>query len=222
MPFATLPSTVWVLGDSIAQSRRHSLLAPPSFEDIVRTLREAAVIHWRGRKPPNRPTEPPTKRFVVILAFPNHEWAVDLFHNSAAGVRAQCLRDVTIGGEALDHARNVLRDRAVELLEFQRLTPPFREFALKSLGEESTKIWIHQGKWCRHAKVDVRELRIREWEESKPSCKRGKQLVRYGSKAPTDPPLIDVLGGLFTARGDPFAGKPSDSRPRNVNRFGFT
>lgn len=97
-----------------------------------------------------------------------------------------------------------------------------QEFALKSLGEESTKTWIHQGTWCRNAKVDVRELRIRQWEESKPSCQKEKDLVLYGSKAPTDSPPIDVLGGLYTACGDPSAGKPSDTRPRNVNRFGFT
>jgi hypothetical protein len=220
--FVTLPADVWVLSDSIAPERRAILSAPPSFVETVAALRKHASIHSCKRARPNRSRTPWPKRVVVVLAFPEGEQWVDVFHNSASGVRAQCLHNVGLGREALAYARDVLRSRAIELLGNRSLTRALRDFAHISLCNDSAKVWIHQGLWVRHARAEARDLRIATWVNCTPKSKHEADLLRYGSKAPERPALIDVLGGLYDESGAAMSGKPPLHRPDQVNRFGFT
>ena len=220
--FVTLPPDVWVLSDSISSQRRALLSAPPPFKETVGALRDHAAIHSCKRARPNRsPTSWP-KRVVVVLAFPGGERWVDIFHNSASGVRAQCLHSVPLGCQALNYARDVLRSRAIELLEDRGLTRALRDFSHISLGADSAKVWIHQGTWVRHARADVHDLRIAKWDNCVPNNESEAKLLRYGSKAPERPALIDVLGGLYDEIGAAKPGKPPLHRPEQIHRFGFT
>jgi hypothetical protein len=157
-----------------------------------------------------------------VLDFPGGEHWVDLFHNAATGIRAQCLYDVELGGLALDYARDALRERTLELLENHGMTAPLRSFAALSLRDDSAKVWIHQGLWVRHARADVRELLVAKWQCASPRTEREAKLLRYGSKAPEFPPQIDVLGGLFDENLQGCESKQAGIRPLQVNRFGFT
>jgi hypothetical protein len=220
--FVTLPADVWVLSDSIAPERRAILSAPPPFVETVRALRKHAFIHSCKRARPNRSTTPWPKRVVVVLAFPGGEHWVDVFHNSASGVRAQCLHSVELGCRAFDYARDVLRSRAIELLGDRSLTRALRDFAHTSLCNDSAKVWIHQGLWAHHARAGVHDLRIATWVNCAPKNRCEAKLLRYGSKAPARPAQIDVLGGLYDESGAAMPGKPPHHRPDQVNRFGFT
>jgi hypothetical protein len=220
--FVTLPADVWVLSDSITPDRRSLLGAPPTFVETIDALRKHAAVHSCQRVGPNRSPAGWPKRIVVELAFPEGKHWVDVFHNSASGVRAQCLHSVDLGRRALDYARDVLRTRAIELLGHRRLPRALRGFARTSLCNDSTKVWIHQGLWVRHARADVHDLRIATWVNCVPKNQREADLLRYGSKAPDDPARIDVLGGLYDESGAPRTGKPPLDRPTQVNRFGFT
>lgn len=220
--FVTLPPDVWVLSDSISYERRTLLSAPPTFRETVGALRNHAAIQYCKRARPNRSPTPWPKRVVVVLAFPGGERWVDVFHNSASGVRAQCLHSVSLGRQALDYARDELRSRAIELLQDRGLTRALRDFAHLSLGDDSAKVWIHQGTWVRHARADVHDLRIAKWEGCVPVSEAEAKLLRYGSKAPEKPALIDILGGLYDEIGTAKPGKPPLHRPDQVHRFGFT
>lgn len=159
---------------------------------------------------------------VVVLHFPDGEQWVDMFHNSAAGVRAQCLSDPMLGAEAFDYARDRLRERSLELLADRRMTSTLRSFTEMSLRHDSPKVWIHQGLWVRRARPEVQEVLVAKWQRAAPSCADEANLLRYGSKAPTFPPWIDILGGLFDEQSRVQEGKPREARPRQVNRFGCT
>lgn len=147
---------------------------------------------------------------------------VDLFHNSAAGVRAQCLHSPALGNLALDHARNVLRSRAIELLGSRRLGTLSKEVILDSLSRESAKVWIHQGLWVRRAKIYERHLRIAKWEQRDVSSdKKLRDLVRYGSKAPESPAAIDLIGA-WVHPTEVDLGKAPGTRARQISMYGFT
>ncbi len=220
--FVTLPPEVWLLSDSISTERYALLSAPPTFEETVGALRDHAAIQSCKRARPNRSSTLWPKRVVVVLAFPGGERWVDVFHNSASGVRAQCLHSVNLGCQALDYARDELRSRTIELLEGRGLTRSLRDFAHISLGDDSTKVWIHQGEWVRHARADIHGLRIAKWDNCVPSNEFEARLLRYGSKAPERPALIDVLGGLYDEIGTAKPGKPPLHRSHQIQRFGFT
>jgi hypothetical protein len=97
-------------------------------------------------------------RVIVFLEVLKHERLVDLFHNSAAGVRAQCLHSIELGNAALNYARDSLRKKAIELIADRRIGRIPQDLVLKSLDLDSTKVWIHQGRWVRHARIADRQL----------------------------------------------------------------
>jgi hypothetical protein len=220
--FITLPSDIWILSESISPERRNRLCAPPTFAETVHALRNHATISSCKRTRPNRSKAPWPKRVSIVLAFPGGERWVDVFHNSASGVRAQCLHSVDLGRQALDYARDELRSRALELLKCEHMTEPLRDFAQVSLSHGSCKVWIHQGTWVRHARADTRELLIAKWNACVPESETQAKLLRYGTKAPEWPAQIDVLGGLYDESGLAKPGKPPNQRPEQVHRFGFT
>ena len=225
--FVCMRPKFWVLDKSIAnQARRRLLLSPPPFEDIVAGLRENVSIKTirTEQKQSNDVSGPPPlpKRVVVVLEIFRQQHLVDLFHNSAAGIRAQCLHSTQLGTVALDYARDVLRCRAIELVAERRSGPISMDVIRKSLGLDSTKVWIHQGLWVRRARIDDRQLRIAAWEAHEYLvCKKIRDLVRYGSKAPERPAAIDLIGGWWHPRSN-VAGKTPGLRALQIHTYGFT
>jgi hypothetical protein len=223
--FVTLPPTIWALDVCIADhNRRKVLLSPPSFEETVARLCDAVSVRavrseqmksWEGCSPLPR-------RVSVILEVYEDCDLVDVFHNSAASVRAQCLYSVELGSIALDFARDRLRERSLRLIQMRRLGPNMRELLERSLPLPSTKVWIHQGHWVRHARTSDRQLRIAQWEAHEVTATgEEKKLLRYGSKAPDAPAAIDLIGGWVHPSGLTI-GKAIARRPFEIHKYGFT
>ena len=223
--FVSLPPTIWILDPSIADfGRRQALLSPPSFEQILAELSGAVTVRavksermesWIG-------PSPSPQRVTVILDVPDHSNLVDVFHNSCAGVRAQCLHSVEVGAAALDYARDKLREKALWLTQARPRCAISRDVVEQSLALSSTKVWIHQGHWVRHARMADRHLRIAQWEAHEATATgRERRLIRYGSKAPYAPSAVDVIGGWVHPAGLTI-GKPPADRPRQVHKYGFT
>jgi hypothetical protein len=223
--FVSLSSKIWILDSSIADSdRRQALLAPPSFEQNVAELCNAVSIravksermeNWNG-------PSPSPQRVTVILEVSDECNFVDVFHNSATGVRAQCLHSVELGAAALEYARNELRAKALLLAQMRPGGASRNEVVEQSLNLSSTKVWIHQGHWLRHARMADKHLRIAQWEANEATASVDeRRLLRYGSKAPRTPAAVDVIGGWTHPSGQIF-GKPLALRPLQVHKFGFT
>lgn len=223
--FICLSPDVWVLGAPIAAQRRRALLrSPPPFEEIVRGLHDNVSIasmrteqrlNWSGPMPL-------PWRVVVRLNLRQREGFFDLFHNSAAGVRAQCLHGIGLGDMALDYARDALRGRAFELAKVRRNGAISFGDVQHSLNIDYTKVWVHQGLWVRRARTDDRHLRISKWETNENSeSKKIRTLVRYGSKAPQWPAAIDVIGG-WVHPAQRVDGKPPGLRAKEIHSCGFT
>lgn len=223
--FVCLSPEIWMLGSSISEmARRELLLSPPPFDEIVAGLRDAVSIRSIRTEPHRckKWTGPPPRRVVVILEVLQQKHLVDLFHNSATGIRAQCLHSIELGDVALDHARDALRCRAIELAAERSTGPISMDVIRESLGLNSTKVWIHQGPWVRRARIDDRHLRIARWEAHETSdCRKIRNLVRYGSKAPERLDAIDLIGGWLPPSAG-VAGKGPGARARQIHAYGFT
>ena len=225
--FVCVSPKIWVLDESIAnQARRRLLLSPPPFEEIVAGLRDNVSIRTirteQKRSGDGSGPPPLALRVVVVLEVAQRQHLVDLFHNSAAGIRAQCLHSTQFGTLALDHVCGVLRRRAIELAAKRRTGPISMDMISESLGLDSTKAWIHQGLWVRRARIDDRQLRIAAWEaHDNLECKKVRDLVRYGSKAPERPAAIDLIGGWLHPSVS-VAGKSPGLRALQIHTYGFT
>jgi hypothetical protein len=92
----------------------------------------------------------------------------------------------------------------------------------KSLEARAAKVWVRQGLWVRRAKLEKRHLLVAHWQEQESSRdKKERTLARYGSKAPQGPSEIEYIGA-WISKGRSVSGKPTDSRPRQINKCGFT
>jgi hypothetical protein len=161
----TLPPTIWLLDASIADPDRRQALFPRPFDETVAELCNAVSVKatrsermksWSG------PSPLPQRVSVVLEVCQGN--LVDVFHNSAAGVRAQCLHTVELGTSALEYARDRLREKAVQLIQARPHGAIPKDLIAQSLGQSSTMVWIHQGHWVRHARMADRQLRIAQWE----------------------------------------------------------
>ena len=219
--FIILPRETWVLSKSIKHSRRLQLLNPPTFEEIVAGLvtsvQLATVRRERGKFDLAR------WRVRACISVPPDSPFVDLFHNSAAGLRAQCLSDARRGNTALDLSRDMLRYRAIQLMKDRRHLRLPLETIVRSIGLADCKLWIHQGQWIRYARTDDRHILIDSWNAHRLDApKEIRNLVRYGSKAPSGELTIEVIGGWLDQHGHPLKGKPPGSRAQQIHDYGFT
>lgn len=148
---------------------------------------------------------------------------VDRYHNGASGVRAQCLANIDLGNRALDVARDALRSRALDLVSTRGWPKPSITMVEASLGAESSKVWIYQGLWVRRARADARDLLVSTWHEhASNKVRKVRDLVRYGSKAPTDEHRIEVIGAWLDETGHPQPGKEPGLRATQIHQYGFT
>ena len=219
--FVVLPASKWLLRSDIAEERRRSLLHPPNFVEIVEQLRQS--VRLRSARCERSSKNPWTRVKAVLYVPPELGVLVDQYHNGASGVRAQCLKSIDLGDLALDVARDALRSRALELISTRGCPKPSMTMVEASLKAESSKVWIYQGLWVRRAKADARDLLVATWHE--PAGNQDakiRNLVRYGSKAPSDEHRIEVIGGWLDDSGTPRPGKEPGLRATQIHRYGFT
>jgi hypothetical protein len=147
----------WRLEASVPSKRRRQLLKPPSFARIVASLLHNLAIediHWQRAKS----GEP---AFRVIAKLRATATAVDLFHNSAGGYRAQYMVSIEAGEVANQFALDEILPVVVPHLRRRR--PSIASSLEQSLRHPWAKIWIHQGQWLRYARRENRVLRVPAW-----------------------------------------------------------
>lgn len=223
--FVCLSSDVWVVNRRfISGARRIRLLHPPEFTQIVSRLVKSAL-------PSKTYTEPrlnlalsgdAQRRAIVRFDLSADREAFDLFFNSAAGVRAQCVHRVNVGEAALDHIRDKLRAKALDAATAWRSSRMASVDVRTSLESPNAKVWVQQGLWVRRAKSEARHLLVAQWHAHVArEGKHERDLVRYGSKAPQSPAVIEYIGS-WIRNGMPVEGKSSALRSLEIHCYGFT
>lgn len=221
--FVCLTPDVWVIDARLVRKDRiRRLVQPPPFPEILRLLIGSARVHsvrTEAMQCHTGLTRQP-RRAVVRYDVSSH--SLDLFFNSAAGVRAQCLYSVELGKQALDLARDGLRELALDAVCHWSSKHMQAMEAYKSVTDPTSKLWVRQGLWVRTAKADERPLCIAKWQsELQHATLKERQLIRYGSKIPTLPAQLEYIGAWIAARRTT-AGKALERRPLQIHRLGFT
>jgi hypothetical protein len=190
-------------------ARRRLLLAGPSFKGIVCQIRDSASIASVRRERVR--SHPSFYRPVIVLKLP--PTLVDLFHNFAAGYRAQYYCGVRMGEWANTYAVRTVAVRVRQLVDrFGKRTCP-SWWVARSLMNSEAKLWIHQGAWLRHAKRSDRLLRVQRWLcDTRP----------WAALTPHEESRLVVKGAPLTLRGTPLARSLKPSRAAEIHERGFT
>jgi hypothetical protein len=209
---------LWHLSPNIPSRRRRRLLFGPTFEQICERLVQEARVVKHGREESR--IRPGFFRLWVRVRV--HPHALDLFHNSSSGYRAQYYQSRSLGERANAFA---LRKLSVIILCFLA-TAAKRTCACqwvgKSLRAPGRKVWIHQGLWLRYARCRDRLLTVDRWERERTSPQRDRAKKAYWSGLVPDRETdIEVFGGFVSLSGR-IMGQHKECRAWDLNKLGFT
>ena len=217
--FATISSATWRLNRNVPAKRRDLLQKCPSYENIVETAVEEAhlLLHKRERAKSN------TKFFRAVVILQVGPETVDLFHSSASGYRAQYYASVGLGERANVYALKHLVPRILDMLKTREKRTCPRRWLEMSLSSKDAKVWIHQGRWIRHAKATDRVLNVERWVHEQVCCPDPdrRKKARYAALAPSAEWRIDIKGAFFTLAGEPL-GTLKPTRAWDIHDLGFT
>jgi hypothetical protein len=191
------------------------LLHAPTFEEIVRQIGERSKILSHKRAILRDCAG--YFRFEVTLEM--SATIVDLFHNSAAGYRAQYYYGVKNGEAANEYAVRKLVPRIMQLLEgSQKRTCPL-SWVEKSLLQPEAKLWIHQGSWLRLGKLTDRNLLVGRWLDYRRDKKRKDC---WPLLTPEHETQIDLKGAPLTLEGKPYNKSLKPDRGKHIHDAGYT
>jgi hypothetical protein len=214
--FYTVPRAEWRFGPGIDATRKRCLEAAESYGSIVSQIERQARLISHGREKGKKGNY---FRAWVTLSVPQD--TVDRFHNSASGYRAQYYRSTHWGERANEYTLNRLAGPIVGLLNgvAKRTCPLW--WVERSLLDPAAKIWIHQGRWLRFARLDDRQLRVARWMEHLGSVDANiRKKALWASLTPREF-RIDVKGGFLSLSGERREHfKPG--RSDDLHRLGFT
>jgi hypothetical protein len=219
--FALAPKEDWDIDHLVKPTRRHTLLGEIPFDRIVaRICSEAKLLHIHGPENGGEGDKIGLHRWSITLQASAE--AIDLWHNSRGGYRAQYYAAPDKGEAANSYALEQLLARAAQLVR----ADPYRRFrwarASVSIFHPYARVWIHQGLWCRHKRISERLLHVQRWEIDPSDDPKTQDRKILGSLMPEGETKLEVIGQwLFTA-GQPSATPPKPARADHIYKCGFT
>lgn len=213
--FTRIPPSEWSLSKRIHGFRRQRLLHGIGFAGIVRHVVKQVTVVTHKRK--RIRDYPGYYRAEITLRVSSK--TVDLFHNSAAGYRAQYYRSAKGGKVANKYAIRQIGPRVMELLRgaYKRTCPPW--WVKKSITHSEAKIWIHQGHWIRSPRCSDQNIKVKRWLESVPA-KIERRL--WATLTPGNEIRIDLKGAPLTLAGKPLTKSLKRGRSFDIHRVGYT
>lgn len=213
--FIQVSSREWLLGPGIGRRRRRRLLRGTTFSSLVRRIVGGFAIlsHKRAGLRDYAGYYRAEVTLEVDAAL------VDLFHNSAAGYRAQYYHSIKTGESANEYAVRQLVPRVRQLLDGVRKRTCPAGWVERSLLHREAKLWIHQGPWLRHPKKSDAQLGVRRWLAYKWNEKH-KQL--WPRLTPGNETRVDLKGAPLTLEGIPLMKSAKPNRARQIFESGYT
>lgn len=208
----------WRFGTLVEGRRVKRLHSGPSYEEILsRIAKRGKVLFHKRERARDKPSF-----FRVVVRLKVDGTAIDLFHNSVSGYRAQYFHNAELGERANLAALAQLAPIAVNAaMELPKRTCP-AWWVEKSLLDSSAKVWVHQGLWMRHAKAEDHQLFVDRWlkQRASPDSSRSKKAI-WSSLVPGNESQLELKGGFLTLEGEPL-GSLKASRARDLHELGFT
>ena len=174
-----------------------------TFEKIVSAIKKKArvISHRRERKKKDK------KYYRVRIRIKIGKEAVNLFHNSEAGYRAQYAYSVKNGERANKYLIQQICPRILQLLDKKHKRTCKLSFIKTSLLGSYSKAWIHQGKWLPMQKKTV------------PRCKK---LRRWGLVMSSGETCIDLKGTYLNSEGKEILKDDKPKRGLEIHKYYFT
>ena len=215
--FVSIPAGEWRLSSTIEISRRNALQEDISFEQIINLIAKNATL--ASIKKEKYDSQPKWHRVVIVLK--TDALAVDLFHNSRCGYRAQYYFSIENGELANEYAVRIL---ASKIKELSTCAKTLQEACMwKSLSDAQAKVWIHQGLWFRYRQISDRNICIQRWASSLQSENFfDRKRALWGSLSATGENKLDIKGGFVDSNGSPLGVSHKPSRGQSIHDFGFT
>lgn len=217
--FHVIHTTEWNLARSVVGYRSKKAF---TFERIVTSMKKNVRVRFYKRQRKKNSLETPYYRVRIKLELDTT--AVDLFHNSKAGYRAQYYHNISNGDRANQYLIWQLCPRVLDLLkERHKKTCPLSFVKASLLGPHS-KVWINQGSWLRVARRADQLLKPKRWEQKvgKNLNERQRKLLRWGRLAPKTETCIDLIGTFVTLKGKPIKNNHKPNRGMEIHEYGFT
>jgi hypothetical protein len=215
--FLCVPANDWCLAPEMDRSRRNVLVKDIPFEKIIELIaQESRLVSIKKNRLDKRPDY---HRVVIVLETASS--AVDLFHNSRRGYRAQYYLGVRNGERANEYAVRALTPKVKELFAGKKTSP--WTWVEKSLSNSEAKIWIHQGLWFRYRRISDRIICIPRWASHLQSLQRDdRKKALWGSLSASGESRIDIKGGFVDSNGNSLGGSLKPSRGQQIYELGFT
>jgi hypothetical protein len=220
---------VWLLDSSVNSCRRAALIDGRGFDRIVADVLESLEIVDIRFKPLKNDKNKSLKRGErdkrAVVKLRSSPEAVDQFHNSSSGYRAQYYVSTELGANANRMVVEALSARILEFAERVDLPKVSPSLLSTSLHHPQSKVWIHQGPWLIFSHCEDRVLRVPRWQVGLNSLDKDvRKLARWASLAPWAEAGIDVKGGLLSPCGEPVLGKgkAASDRSASLHSIGFT
>ena len=146
MQFIHLDDTEWCFSERVLASHKRRLLESPDFPELIEQISARLKIDCLKRN--EKKDKKGYFRIIVTIKLPPK--IVDLYFNSASGIRAQYYKSIKKGEQAEQYAHKKLIPVILKKLDcVTKRTCPI-DWINKSLNHKFAKLWIHQGLWLRH------------------------------------------------------------------------
>ena len=215
--FACIPASDWCLSSGLEKPRRNVLREYIPFAKIIDLIAQHAELV--SIKKEMLDCRPDYHRVAIILK--TDPKAVDLFHNSRCGYRAQYYYCVENGESANAYTVKTLALKIKEILANKEALPWV--WVEKSLLDSDAKVWIHQGSWFRQRRISDRNICIQHWTsklKSADACDR--KIALWGTLSATGENRINIKGGFVDSNGEPLGISLKLKRGQQIHDFGFT
>jgi hypothetical protein len=185
-----------------------------TFEEIVSKIVESHKVVGCRCTPMRRLAG--MQRVEVVLELPSE--VVDLFHNGAAGYRAQFYQGVVMGECA---NRRVIDALLPSILA--RPWEPSPEHIKASLGDPDAKVWICEiGGWMDDVDSKACGLTVERWEENVGKGKKHRFELRHMRLTPEHVTKLDIKGGCLNESFEPAGVVVKPHRSQELCDHGFT
>ncbi|MFZ2998885.1 MAG: hypothetical protein WA071_00935 [Undibacterium umbellatum] len=219
LPFAHIGNAEWKLSDTLNLQRRRWLLDSPPYDQIVHNiLRGLSGVEVKRERSMEKPGY---YRAVVTLHV--DAAALDQFHSSASGYRAQYYENPALGSKANRFALDILLPRVRELVaDCNKRTCP-ASWVAQSLQDSDAKLWIHQGLWLRQARKSDRSRLVPLWltASQQDADKERRKMAMWSTLTPANETRLELMGGFLSLEGIAL-GTLKPDRGKKINELGFT
>jgi hypothetical protein len=186
---------------------------------IVQRLNKEARLHDYKRQKVNRLRG--SARAWVELVLQSD--TVDLFHNAAAGYRAQFYIATEQGEAANRYAIDSLLITLKSLCDARPKSDCCWAFVEASLRHPDAKIWIHEGAWLSSNKPEDRNLTVDRWEQNAHKITLKHRFEPSWAKlTPNREMHLELKGGCLDESLRPLDFSLKPSRSQELHDHGYT